>query len=527
MSTYIDAFYGADTPVTSSDNLVWKEILREGELKHTPTDKGMLPVPFRVTKDGVSSRKDRTVSMSELVKSFNDGAYEHVQIPLTDEQNKDHKDIARINTGFVRQLKTVDGSDGKARLVAGLEFTEPEVKGKCERGTIANSSSGIYFDRVRPHDGAKFPVALRHVALTNTPFMNDLTPFGSHFSEADDGGDENKPEEIIALEMSDDAIWQPNESLNVLRENVERALSDLTNSTNPHGLVGDDNAKFFYARDIATTKALVSEEPTGNTFVIPFKKNKDSVELSPQTEWVEAQQQWIAASEGSVMHEQGKSAYQTFLSDNQDKNDKSAEEVETIEASEVTETSTKPKRDLTTPYGRLAAAREDRESRVLLHNEGKSISSERSRMAKLDITSLNLSDEEKGQIESLQAENAELKKGQHKDAVDAEITRVSALGLAEHSGFLKTYRRLLLADDGDVAAVLLSEDGDSTETISLTDAVKSLIDALPRNTDKTRIVLSEQALLSETGDKPAAEGEEDHEETHEDKVTDARAKLKL
>lgn len=185
MSIFVEAFNGADDQVEEQRGLIWKEILREGEFKFTPTAAGMESAPFRVVREGQSSQARRTISMADVLQSFDCKAYEHVQVPLTDEQGKDHKDIARINTGFVDELEIRDGDDGKARLVAGIRFTEPDIKGRVERGTIANCSSGIWFDRVRPGDGARFPAALRHVVLTNTPFVSGLKPFGVAMSEED------------------------------------------------------------------------------------------------------------------------------------------------------------------------------------------------------------------------------------------------------------------------------------------------------------------------------------------------------
>ena len=515
MSTLIEMFYGADAPTASAGELIYKEILREGEFPYTPTDKGLAPVPFRVVRDGPSSKKDRVISLAEVKAAFDQKAYSHVQIPLTDEQGKDHKDIAAVNTGFVEDLDIRIGEDGKARLVAGMRFTEPDIKGRVDRGTIANCSSGIYFDRLRPSDGAKFPVALRHVALTNTPFVDGLKPFGIGLSEDDS---EEQPEEIISVAMSGEAIWSPNESLNALQTHVVRALEELSKSTAPLG-IDDPNAKLFFPRDIATTKALVEEGKSGDIYVVPFKRKKDSVELAPQTEWTEAEQQWIAASDpSSPIAVYGRSVVEDAL--------KPAEEEQRTEpeAVEATEPAG-PQHDLSTPQGRLAAAVEDRQARLLMsdkHTRGGAT------VSRLDLSKLNLSDEERTALEALQTENERLQKERRTAEVDREIERVKGLGLSEQPGFLKTYRKLLLADDGQEAAVInLSEDGTGEPTgITLTAAIKELIDALPKN-NEGKLALSEQHLVSGNHGRPDDVSPEEREETTEDKIADTRRRLGL
>lgn len=514
MSTYVEMFYGADAPAAPAGDLVYKEILREGEFKYTPTSEGLKPVPFRVVRDGASSKEDRTISMGEIMEGFKGKAYSHVTVPLTDEQNKDHKDIARINTGFVDDLQIREGDDGKARLVAGIRFTEPDVKDKCVRGTIANCSSGVYFDRLRPTDGAKFPVALKHVALTNTPFVDGLKPFGVGLSEEDN----DDPDESISVSMgSGETVWSPNESLNALQTSVVRALEELSKSTAPLG-VEDANAKYFYPRDIATTKALVEEGKSGDVYVVPFKRKKDSVELAPQTEWTRAEQEWIAASdEASPLSVHARATIEDSLKQPENEG---TEDQEAVEASEEI-----PAHDLSTPEGRLGKAQEDRRVRFLMsdqenaHRGGANVS-------KLDLSKIELSDEDRSALEAALAENERLRKEQRTAEVESEVKRVMDLGLSENTGFVKLYRRMLLADDGEPAAVMMSEDGSRREEVTLTSALKQMIDALPKN-QEGKLHLSEQQLLHEAGDRPANEASGEGDESLEDKIADTRRKLGL
>ncbi len=142
---------------------------------------------------------------------------------------------------------------------------------------------------------------------------------------------------------------------------------------------------------------------------------------------------------------------------------------------------------------------------------------------RLDLDSLQLSDEDRARVESVIAENDRLQRKDRDAAVETEIARVSALGLSDQNGFLKNYRRLLLADDGETAAVLLSEDGTRQEELTVTDALKQLIGALPQKDGK--IVLSEQHLVEDDHGRADDASDEDKEETHDEKVKDARKRL--
>jgi len=128
--------------------------------------------PITVTKDGKSNPDDLTISMSEILKNFKDGAVEHVTIPTS------HKDGVLENTGFIRNLRLSKDDNGKWILEAAHDFTEPDVKDKAERGTIPNTSAGILFDYIRTEDGKKFGSALGHVALTSNPWLNGMKPLG-------------------------------------------------------------------------------------------------------------------------------------------------------------------------------------------------------------------------------------------------------------------------------------------------------------------------------------------------------------
>lgn len=152
--------------VEQKDGLIWKVALRTGKWKRNPIPgaKGPLVV-------------DKAF-LDELKVNFDDQGWEHVTIPLS------HVDRVDENTGYVRQLEVVADPKRKGQylLKAGMEFTEPDIKGKVERKSIANVSVGVGFDVVRTEDGKKYGRLLKHIALTNMPWINGLTPFGEQLA---------------------------------------------------------------------------------------------------------------------------------------------------------------------------------------------------------------------------------------------------------------------------------------------------------------------------------------------------------
>lgn len=163
--------------VQEEDGLLWKTVLREGRWEYTPGPDGPKQKPMTIVREGKSNSEDLVVSMSELLDHFERGAVEHVTVPLS------HEDRVDENTGFVRKLKMDKDGQGRWVLRAGLDFTEPDIREKALRGTIANTSGGILFDHVHKESGEKFGSVLGHVALTNRPWLNGMEPFGVSMGE--------------------------------------------------------------------------------------------------------------------------------------------------------------------------------------------------------------------------------------------------------------------------------------------------------------------------------------------------------
>lgn len=160
-----------------SDGLVWKTFLREGTWAYSPGSGTKLKKPLTIAKSGKSDPDKLIISMAELKRNFDAGVIQHVTVPLS------HEDKPHENTGFVKKLRYGKDAEGRTTLEAALDFTEPDIKGKIDRGTIPNVSGGIHFNYIDKEKGRKFTSALGHIALTPKPWLQGMTPFGVNASE--------------------------------------------------------------------------------------------------------------------------------------------------------------------------------------------------------------------------------------------------------------------------------------------------------------------------------------------------------
>ena len=282
--------------------IIWKDILREGDFAITPGRKQK--VPFKVTPTGKSSAADRVISMAELMKSFEDKAFESVTIPLRHPRPGEPDDVLN-NTGYVESLRVVKKA-GKHYMQAGLGFTEPDIADKVRRGTIPNVSSGILFDFNRKADDKVFPVALNHVCLTKQPWIDDLEPFKRVYASDDAITDDDIQIDVVDLDDTSsgdggkdtaEIVWNEQGSYNWVRSEVQAALSpdeptdlDVPRMPQPMYSVID------ISRD---DTALVEEWFRGDRkrWVIPFDLAENKVTISPATRWVEVREAMVAASD--------------------------------------------------------------------------------------------------------------------------------------------------------------------------------------------------------------------------------------
>jgi hypothetical protein len=278
---------------------VWKDILREGEFAITPgLGKRM---PFSVVADGKSSLSERRISISELEKSFDDKAFEHVGIALaaSDGSHRTADDVLN-NHGFTQKLRR-KVKDGVTYLQAGLGFTEPDAKGKVQRGTIPNVSSGIYFNHTRKADGKTFPVALNHVLLCKNPWIDKLEPFKAILASEGNPNPDIESYQFADSEESNtvEVIWDDKDGANWIRTKLQEAIS-------PSDPPVEDGRPYtpkatYYVEDISPARniALVQEYFRGvsTKFLIPFTRTEDAVEPAPNIRWTEVREAMIAASD--------------------------------------------------------------------------------------------------------------------------------------------------------------------------------------------------------------------------------------
>jgi hypothetical protein len=423
MPNVLHEIHLADGAVEQSDGLLWKEILRECSYPNTPGPRGLEPRPFSVIKSGASevTPEHLKVSMEELVQNFDSGAFrDNVTLPLTDEPGTDHKkDIARFNTGFIKRLKIVE-KDGVARLLGGMDFTEDEIGGKCQRGTIRNCSSGVY---VAP-EGFN-GLALKHVALTNSPFIKDLEPFGQQLAAADD-------------EETFDSITQ----IAIEPENSPK-----------------------YSR-----VKIVNQ--LGRQYAVPYRLVNGEEEISPPHQWFEV----------DVL--------------------KVEEEVTEPEPEEVREEEIVPPAAVAASEpeaGSLQWASRQRQLRVS-RNANKPGGPKLPKSNIVDaLTGLELSDEQRQAIQALQEKADQAERFQRETQVDRRIAELSEQGWKDQPGFLKAVRQLLLADDGETAAVVeLSDDPKRSDerSLTVTEAVEHLLAALPKLEEQRSLLASQLDPLS-------------------------------
>jgi hypothetical protein len=250
--------------------VLWKDLMAEGMVARTPGLKEK--IPFKVIATGRSSSRDGniTVSMSDLIESFDAKAFQDVTIPdghpKPDRVLPDGRvikgDSALNNTGYVRGLRVVkkrvkrpsgDGPEIHV-LQAGLGFTEPDVAAKVKRGTVPNVSAGVFFDFVRKHDDRYFRAALNHAALTKQPWMQDLEPFQrAYFAEGDTEYeftplllDDDNPDDTKTAKV----IWKDEVASGFVRDSLSKALNPQPSPEEMAVGVPERPRAFYYVSDV-------------------------------------------------------------------------------------------------------------------------------------------------------------------------------------------------------------------------------------------------------------------------------------
>jgi hypothetical protein len=460
--------------LSREDDYIWKTVLRTGQWALTPKGAAATRKPLVVVRDGESDPENNIVSLAQIVSSFDAEAFEHVTVPLAQNVAEgDHSDIARNNTGFIRALKIVD-EDGVSKLKAAFDFTEPDIKERVERGTIPNTSVGLLYDFVRKSDAKKFPIALAHVALTHRPWIDKMEPFGieAAVAEATDIAS------FEPLEGTDNEPWSDKEGLAYLSERIAETIkkSGLNDS--------------FEVSDVAPGRVKIFNKAAGIEWVTTYSMDDGVAVIPPINEWKLTETKPVEIEDESN-EEEGE------------------EETPELEA---------PAAPILDPNN-LQDASLLRESRFA---QGNNLTKRGLNMSD-ELKSLNLSelpDEVRAAVEALQTKNRELERTTRSAKVEERVNQMGEeLGLSEAPGFLKVVRQIMLSDDGEVAALLLADDGKTVESkATATDIVEKLVNALPKSEETGKILLSAQVDL--------AAGEEIHEKPAktDDKPLDERLK---
>lgn len=508
---------------TDDRKLLKKAILRTGKWDVTPTGLGKLPKPLTIVKEGMSDPEKGIISLSEVVENFKAGAKSNVGIPLSD-TGKDHHPTSKTktNTGFVRDVWMEEGPDGVTYLYGAMEFTEPEVYEKVLRGTYADVSSGLPWQRRR---GDKlFGCHLDHVVLTNDPFIDNLGPFEpmafsddgdtavadievntfvpeGHEAAAkkDDDEEEEKtdqpqggnadPETEPKGESTDKPVWDEAQSYLKRRESVSMGLRKQL------GLSAD-----YKVEDIGPNAAVVSNEVASMVWIVPFDADGDELKLAAFADWKVKD---VGTEEEEPQKEE--------------------EGSKTVEASSTPLFASSGDKE-------LDEARRLRELRLGQSNSNKSGGSD---MAKQPATTFSLdaldgvelSDEQRSALESVLNENQDLRKKNREKEADARIVELSdpegEYKLGDKPGFLKLYRQIMLSDDGGPAMVLLSDDGDEKERLTGTEILDRALDALK---GESGVELSDQHLDTGNNKKPPKDASKE-KQSLEERVAAAKADL--
>jgi hypothetical protein len=439
------------------DGLIWKPMLPVGIWKVGPNGRPLRVVP------GKSPDQRQAIGMQDIIESFNANALPHVTIPKT------HEDAVDENTGFIRKLR-VGTHKGIKTLFGGHGFTDKKIKGKVVEGSIANTSVGLEFDYIRKDDGKKFPIVLRHNALTNRPWLGRrLAPFGVNAEESTDEylvmcGEysEQLKEEDLVIDLWDNALTYAE---------VREALAEQT-----------DGCELI---DFATDRVLLKDGD--KNFVAKFTIDDGDVKLSERPEWVERKI--------TLEDDHSTSGTTSTIPTSQE-----SPTVETIQTKEATvPEGTKPEETpqgtppATTPPAPAAKLSEDPDFQAMLAENAR-----------------------------IKAENDRLlAKDRERDANEF-VSKLKLMGLDEQHGctdFLKAVRGYMLADSGDTA-LLLSEDGQGAGSpLTVTEIIGNIFSKLPLGEDgKVKVQLAEQATdplgqaeatkPPETGLPVAKDGEE-------------------
>ncbi len=451
-----DEIHCAGTAITEKDGKLYKGILRTGHWPVTPTPFGKIKKPLTIVATGKSDPAKGIISLDEIYSNFKAGnGPKKIQIPLSDEEKKDHKNTTALNTGFVRDLK-LEEEDGVTHLVAEMDFTEPEVKAKALRGTYSDVSSGV------PHH-TEYGAFLEHVCITNQPFIDNLKPW----LVASDA-----PAAVADAEIVHHVLETPASEVEPKKENdpsrvrvtygtvlkgVDKAIEEK------FGATGIDY-KMLDANDETVT---LEHKLSGTTWTIGYTVEDAEVILAPFDEWTIVEKQDEGTAEPPP---------------------------------ETAPRSPHP----STGDADLDAAREDREMRLAASahtTTNRTGDAPMTVISRAELDALGLNDEQRAAFLKLHNENTTLAASNKEADAAKRIKELEDLGFSDRPGALKLYRQVFLSDDGGPAIVLLSDDGsEAKEKKSALEILDAFIDAQIGSTGK--VEFSDQHIQQPGDVKP-------------------------
>lgn len=446
---------GASTE--EKDGFVIKEVLRTGEWPVIPTGNGLIKQPLRVVRDGSSSKDDGVLSMAEIVENFKAGAIANPQIPLSDDE-KDHKNLTRLNTGFVRDI-WIEDKDGGSVLKAKMEFTEPDVKARVLRGTYADVSCGIPWG-VRSR-GKEFGSTLEHVAITNRPFIDGLGPFLA-------ASDKEEAEvEVTHFGDQTEIVGAETETPEVEVE-TEKAPETFLEALQVQFGLSPEVASQYTITSIDGADIVLANSTTHTAWTVPFTASGTSVSLADFSDWKVVNEEKVsdkdAAPSGALR--------------------------QVIEMSDLENSHRLRELRLSQPNGNGSGGSAMPENGIEL------------------LDGLELSDEARAAIQNVLDENASLRSRSREQDADSRIEELKELGLEDRPGALKFYRQVFLSDDGGPAVVLLSDDGKEEKSrLTALEVLDSFIEGIKGSDGK--LALSDQHLASGNDNKAPENADEE------------------
>lgn len=298
-----------------ADGLIWAPIIRSGTLAMRPDGKGGKKAEPLVFVKGHAVDSNKEIGLQDLLEAFEDQAVEHVTIPKT------HANDTLENTGAIVKMKIVDSTlvPGEKVILGGHKFTEPDVEGKVERGSILSRSCGILHNYTNTETGRTYPHVVEHVALTNRPWVTKMEPYGSDcFSEGREVVpmllsqeltieppkidpkaprkpifSTRDPIENLGLELAD-VQWGDEPSLRQIQTQLYETLRGLGRSPDY-----DEGNVYFDVMDVTPTKALVQcdygdVQGDMDAWVIPFAvDDQGNLSLADFAEWKPVEQKWV------------------------------------------------------------------------------------------------------------------------------------------------------------------------------------------------------------------------------------------